>query len=194
LFDNGNYHTPPFSRAVEYSLDEINRVATLVWQYRNYPDIFGFAMGYVQRLANNNTLISWGATNPTITEVRYDGTKVFELTFSADVYTYRAYRYDWGNPVGISGTNSPVTFGLGQNYPNPFNPTTKIKFSLPRTLFAKLAVFDILGREIEVLLQKNLSAGEYEIYFNGENFSSGVYFYKLSAGEFSETRKMALIK
>ena len=202
LFDNGNYHSPPFSRAVEYSLDEANRVATLVWQYRNYPDIYGFAMGYVQRLENNNTLISWGSTNPTLTEVRYDGTKVFELTFSADVYTYRAYKYDWGNPVAISDpTNAPKTFELSQNYPNPFNPSTKIKFDLPRTLFAKLAVYDVLGREVKVLLEKQLHSGNYEIDFNAENLPSGIYFYILSAGDpsvdgqiYTQTKKMLLIK
>ena len=64
LFDNGNYHTPPFSRAVEYSLNETGMTATLVWQYRKTPDVFGFWGGYVQRLDNGNTLIGWGGTSP----------------------------------------------------------------------------------------------------------------------------------
>ncbi|MDQ3022018.1 MAG: aryl-sulfate sulfotransferase [Bacteroidota bacterium] len=63
LYDNGNFHPVHFSRAVEYDLDEVNKTATLVWQYRHSPDIYGFAMGNVQRLENGNTLISWGSAN-----------------------------------------------------------------------------------------------------------------------------------
>ncbi|NIR70305.1 T9SS type A sorting domain-containing protein, partial [candidate division KSB1 bacterium] len=96
LFDNGNSHEPPYSRAVEYRLDEENKTATLVWQFPDSPDIFGFAMGNVQRLPNGNTLIGWGATNPTVTEVQPDGTKAFELTYDRkNVVSYRAFRFPW---------------------------------------------------------------------------------------------------
>lgn len=95
LFDNGVLHEPSRSRAVEYELDEENRIATLVWEYRNDPDIYGFAMGYAQRLPNDNTLIGWGNTNPTLTEARPDGSRAFELTLPQDVYSYRAYRFPW---------------------------------------------------------------------------------------------------
>ncbi|MDB5035986.1 MAG: hypothetical protein JWQ98_3227 [Chlorobi bacterium] len=94
LFDNGNFHIPQFSRAVEYSLDENAKTATQVWQYRHVPDIFGFAMGYVQRLDNGNTIVSWGAADTAVTEVRPDGTVVFEMTLPHGVYSYRAYRFD----------------------------------------------------------------------------------------------------
>jgi hypothetical protein len=92
VFDNGNFHTPSFSRAVEYELDENAKSAKLVWQYRHTPDVSSFAMGYVQRLENGNTLISWGATNPSLTEVRPDGTTALELSLPASVVTYRAFR------------------------------------------------------------------------------------------------------
>ena len=69
FFDNGNFHTPPFSRAVEYKIDEINKTADLVWQFRNNPDIFGSALGYVQRYGNGNTLICWGQADTTLSEV-----------------------------------------------------------------------------------------------------------------------------
>ncbi|MEP7220877.1 MAG: aryl-sulfate sulfotransferase, partial [Bacteroidota bacterium] len=93
LFDNGNFHIPQFSRAVEYNLDENAKTATLVWQYRHVPDIYGFAMGYVQRQDNGNTLVSWGAADTAVTEVRSDGTVVFEMTLPPGVYSYRAYRF-----------------------------------------------------------------------------------------------------
>ena len=95
LFDNGNYHTPPRSRAVEYALDEVNRTATLVWEYRNTPDTYGFAMGYTQRLPNGNTLIGWGAANPTATEVSPDGQKVAEINLPQEIYSYRAFKHEW---------------------------------------------------------------------------------------------------
>ncbi|HEY9164800.1 MAG TPA: aryl-sulfate sulfotransferase [Candidatus Kryptonia bacterium] len=95
LFDNGNYHTPPFSRAVEYKLDMVNKTATLVWQYRHTPDLYGFATGYVQRLANGNTVIGWGLTNPSVTEVAADGSTVFEVTLPDSIWSYRAYRFPY---------------------------------------------------------------------------------------------------
>lgn len=93
LFDNGNHRSPSYSRAVEYELDEENMTATLVWQYRNTPDIFGNILGYVQRLPSGNTLICWGGTTPTLTEVRPDGSRTLELTMPALVFSYRAYRF-----------------------------------------------------------------------------------------------------
>ncbi len=102
LYDNGNYHSPPHSRAVEYTLNELTKTATLVWSYRNTPDIFGFAMGSVQRLSNGNTLISWGATNPTMTEVKPTGVKALELTLPTDIYSYRTFKYDM--PVKLNAT------------------------------------------------------------------------------------------
>src|SRR4030095_11969934 len=203
LFDNGNYHSPRFSRAVEYSLDEENKTATLVWQYRHSPDIYGSAMGYVQRLSNNNTLISWGAANPTLTEVRYDGTKAYELTFSAGVYTYRAFRYDFGHPVGISGTTTaPRSFSIAQNFPNPFNPSTTIGFDIPKTSLTKIIIYDVLGKEVKVLMDRELTEGSYKIDFDGGGLPSGIYFYSIDAIDisssdmqiFTKTRKMVLIK
>ncbi|MEO8664999.1 MAG: aryl-sulfate sulfotransferase [Ignavibacteria bacterium] len=92
LFDNGNFHTPPFSRAVEYNLDETNKIATLVWKFRHVPDIHGFAMGSVQRLTNGNSLICWGAANPSMTEVSPAGNIVLEMSLPANIYTYRIFR------------------------------------------------------------------------------------------------------
>lgn len=93
----------------------------------------------------------------------------------------------------ISG-NVPGSFSLSQNYPNPFNPATNINFSLPKQGFVKLFVYDIMGREVAVLVNKNLSAGAYKVDFNASAFSSGVYFYRLEAGGFSDIKKMMLVK
>ena len=101
-----------------------------------------------------------------------------------------------GNPVGIININSeiPNEFSLGQNYPNPFNPATKIKFALHNKSFANLVIYDGLGREVETIVNEQLNPGSYEADWNASKFPSGVYFYKLTTGDFSKTNKMLLIK
>ena len=85
-------------------------------------------------------------------------------------------------------------FGLEQNYPNPFNPATTISFVLPSTLVVSLKVFDALGREVSVLLSERMPAGKYSQQWNAEGLPSGVYFYRLQVGSFSETKKLTLMK
>jgi hypothetical protein len=98
--------------------------------------------------------------------------------------------------AGINNISSeiPNDFSLSQNYPNPFNPTTKFKFKLPSKGFVKLIVFDMLGKEIETLVNEDLNAGTYEYQWNGINLPTGVYFYRLITDSYSETRKMVMIK
>lgn len=97
--------------------------------------------------------------------------------------------------IGITPiSNTASEFKLNQNYPNPFNPTTKISFSLPIKEFISLKVYDILGREVKTLISSQLPEGQYEIDFNGEGLSSGIYYYSLRAGEFVSVKKMTLVK
>ncbi|RMF67634.1 MAG: hypothetical protein D6743_04605 [Calditrichaeota bacterium] len=94
LFDNGNLHSPPFSRAAEYQLDEKNKIATLVWEFRHAPPLFSFALGFAQRLANGRTLINYG-TAQRVVEVDAAGKTRWEMTIQpADAYPYRAFRLD----------------------------------------------------------------------------------------------------
>ncbi len=88
----------------------------------------------------------------------------------------------------------PGEFSLSQNYPNPFNPSTTIEYSLPAKEFVKIKVYDVLGNEITTLVNDNKSAGKYRISFDASNLSSGVYFYRVSAGSFQEVRKMILLR
>ena len=85
-------------------------------------------------------------------------------------------------------------YRLYQNYPNPFNPATNIKFTIPKSGFTSLKVYDAMGREVASLMNSRLEAGEYTADFNASNLSSGVYFYKLLSGDFSEVKKLLLIK
>jgi len=345
LFDNGNNHNPWFSRAVEYQVDQVNKTATQVWEYRHQPDIAARIMGSVQRLPNGNTLIGWGgkaqdSTSADITEVKPDGTITFDVTFPPNVTSYRAYKYPWNifkptssiikknivagssynfnnaddstgtivkvnsfsgpelnkfnlrrynlapvfpqftkipfnvykyrlyfsslsinsvnvnlefelstfpdikepskvkvyvrpneghglftqlNTIYDSQNNNllvnnagfgeyifaddesivtgiennktiPTRFLLSQNYPNPFNPSTVINYQLPKLSNVSLKVFDVLGREVVTLVNKEQPAGNYKVTFNAFRLSSGIYFYTLRTGDFIKTKKLVLLK
>jgi hypothetical protein len=89
---------------------------------------------------------------------------------------------------------NPETYKLSQNYPNPFNPVTKINYALPKSGFVTLKVYDILGKEVATLVNEVKNVGAYSIDFNGVSLSSGVYFYRLTVGDFSSVKKMTLLK
>jgi hypothetical protein len=99
-------------------------------------------------------------------------------------------------PTAVKGEEGgiPTEYSISQNYPNPFNPTTKIKFALPQRSLTKLIIYDLLGREIQTLINKELEAGYHEINFDATNFPSGVYFYRIQTGNFIQTKKMILMK
>ncbi|MBS3944498.1 MAG: T9SS type A sorting domain-containing protein, partial [Melioribacter sp.] len=88
----------------------------------------------------------------------------------------------------------PSGYALNQNYPNPFNPSTVISYQLPTTAFVRLRVFDILGNEVASFVNKEQHAGYYNVTFNASKLTSGIYFYRLEAGTFSETKKLMLVK
>jgi len=103
--------------------------------------------------------------------------------------------YCVGTPLGISGNNNiPDRFSLEQNYPNPFNPITQINYALAKEEFVKISVFDVLGRQVANLVNKNQKAGRYSVEFDGSNYASGLYLYKIEAGSFTNVKKMILIK
>ncbi|MBK9097727.1 MAG: right-handed parallel beta-helix repeat-containing protein [bacterium] len=97
--------------------------------------------------------------------------------------------------VGVEDEESvPTEFALEQNYPNPFNPSTTFRYSIPTQSKVVIKIYDILGNEIATLMDEEKSVGTYELMWNAQNLSSGIYFYQLKAGEFTQTRKMLLLK
>lgn len=98
--------------------------------------------------------------------------------------------------IGINGNSNsiPKSFSLYQNYPNPFNPVTQIKFDVPKVSNVKLTIFDILGREVAVLVNGEMKAGVYNADWNASGFASGVYFYEIKAGDYRDVKKMMLVK
>jgi subtilisin family serine protease len=100
---------------------------------------------------------------------------------------------------GITGVQAnsgaiPTSYGLDQNFPNPFNPSTLIKYNIPAPGYVTLKIYNTLGREMAALVDRRLEAGRYDAVWNAREFPSGVYYYKLTAGDYSETKKMILIK
>jgi hypothetical protein len=120
-----------------------------------------------------------------------------------EIVQYRLKQIDFDGSFEYSDivkveTEITLKYELTQNYPNPFNPSTTIKYSVPSSKFVQhktvyLTIYDILGREIKVLVNKTQKAGNYEVKFDASTISSGIYFYKLQVGSFSETKKMVLL-
>lgn len=88
----------------------------------------------------------------------------------------------------------PEHFALCQNYPNPFNPSTTIKYALPEKCNVRIQVFDLLGREVSLLVDEEKTAGYYSVNFSNNNYASGVYLYRIQAGSFIDTKKFILLK
>ncbi len=88
----------------------------------------------------------------------------------------------------------PTSYALAQNYPNPFNPTTVINYALPEQAFVHLTVYNTLGQQVATLVNEMQDAGNKNVEFDANNFPSGMYFYKISAGTFNDIKKMILLK
>jgi hypothetical protein len=115
------------------------------------------------------------------------------------------YPSQWGriNPadtctslVGVvnNGSNIPTVYKLYSNYPNPFNPKTTIKYDIPKNSNVRIMIYDVLGKEVETVVNEKKTAGSYEIQWDASKYASGTYFYKIEAGDFIESKKMILIK
>jgi hypothetical protein len=100
----------------------------------------------------------------------------------------------WYDGVSINGNDIPDQYSLSQNYPNPFNPSTAISYQLPKSGVVKLTVFDVLGREVKTLVNEYKPAGTYEVTFDGSSISSGLYFYRIITGDYTDVKKMMLVK
>jgi len=156
---------------------------------------------------NNTTYTSYSTVNSTPVTGMYYG-RYNDLTEPLGGCDYTSWtlttgppgrantRFEFTGPTGVSTITSeiPDSYSLGQNYPNPFNPTTKINFALPKSGLVTLKIYDVLGREVKILVNDIKQAGNYSVDFNASEFSSGVYFYRLEAGTFNETKRMLMIK
>jgi len=137
----------------------------------------------------------WCSTSDDGSTVIASGKAVHAYQFGFGGLAYNIFVDTNDSPLGIPGANNtPQSFTLAQNYPNPFNPTTNINFSVPKSSNIKITIYDAIGSEIGVLINKQLSTGNYTVEWDGSSYSSGIYFYKMESNEFVQTRKMILIK
>jgi hypothetical protein len=114
-------------------------------------------------------------------------------------YNYRLKQIDIDGTFEYSDVveanlGAPESFELDQNYPNPFNPLTSIRFNLPTDSNVKLTVFNVLGQEVAELINENITAGYHSVNFDGSSLNSGIYFYQLETNNFTQIRKMMLVK
>jgi endo-1,4-beta-xylanase len=148
----------------------------VMWQH---PDVKGVTLwGYIQGhtwLTNSYLVNSNGTARPALLWLA---------------------QYIQDNPLGVKEITSelPSKYELDQNFPNPFNPTTNIRYSIVKTSKVTLKVFDILGREVETLVNMVQAPGQYTVTFNAQSLASGIYFYQINAGSFTATKKLLLLK
>lgn len=133
--------------------------------------------------------INNGLPSLVVDDLCISGNSVFAALRYGSVWKTNTVTNVDNNDELISGN-----YFLSQNYPNPFNPTTTISYSIPKTQFVTLKIYDVLGKEVASLVNEEKLSGNYEIKFNGSSLPSGVYFYRLSAGNFTQTKKLLLLK
>jgi hypothetical protein len=164
---------------------------------------------YAQRIASN-AAINWAATgfpictagndqlNPMIVSNGNLGAIVVWQDYRSgnnfDIYAMGFNTSGLIAAVGEGGTTTPLEFALSQNYPNPFNPVTVINYQLPKTGNVKLSIYNALGQEVNILVNKLQNAGNYKVEWDARAFPSGVYLYRLEAGSFVSNKKMILLK
>lgn len=155
----------------------------------------------IERSLDGNTFFTVGFIkgNGTTTEPRsYTFTDDTQLDAAQTVH-YRLKQVDYNGSVEYSNvvsvvTEIPIEYALDQNYPNPFNPSTKIKYSVPQNGLVTIVVYDLTGQQVATLLSEVKEPGNYEVNFNTSGLSSGVYFYKMTANNFSQVKKMSILK
>ncbi len=197
-----------------FNAEVINNSVLFVWQTATELNNKGFSLERKEKESNTNWItVTWIEGNGTTTEMK--SYSFIDENVQSGIYEYRLLQYDYDGTMKVISTIEvknvivPVEFSLSQNYPNPFNPVTTIKFSIPTSpktpLISKgevvtLRVYDMLGREVATLVNEEKQPGTYEVQFSvgssgdASGLSSGIYFYRLTAGSFVETKKLILMK
>lgn len=171
--------------------------ASPYWSY-TASGFYAVHLGGCQRLPNGNTLITQSLIGKMF-EVDSVGTVLW--TYAPGGEIVKAFRYAPSYYSGLAVlaaeqevSTVPTKMSLSQNYPNPFNPTTAITYQVAKPGMVSLKVYNVLGKEVAALVNEVKSAGQYNVEFNGAGIESGVYFYKLTAGSYTDIKKMILLK
>jgi peroxiredoxin len=162
-----------------------------------------YADQYLLQIANDSTFVHLNASSSTSDTVKQlfgflSGQQYYLRVQASNVVGSGPWSDAWvfpqaGTDVKAEG-GIPTEYSLSQNYPNPFNPTTRINFALPQRALTRITIYDLLGREVQTPMNKELGTGFYEINVNANSIPSGIYFYRIQAGDFTQTKKMILMK
>ena len=191
---------------ISFTANAIGSDVELEWQTATETNNMGFSVER-SKMSKHNGQMDWES----IGFVQGSGTTTEQRIYlftdenvSPGNYQYRLKQIDFDGSYTFSNiieveVNIPYEFALEQNYPNPFNPSTKIKYSIPLVgtrdrVSVLLKVYDVLGNEIATLVNEEKSPGNYDVDFDGTGLTSGIYFYKLQAGNFIQTKKMIFMK
>lgn len=180
-----------------FTASSVDKDVNLQWSTATETNNSGFS---IERKNKNEN--SWNSV--TFVNGRGTTTEITNYTYTdknvpAGIYNYRLKQidfdgsYEYSNIIEVE-VSLPKTYSLGNCYPNPFNPSTIISYEVPKQSNVLLKVYDILGNEVATLVNEEKSAGSYQIIFDASALSNGVYFYRLQAGNFVETKKMILMK
>jgi hypothetical protein len=135
--------------------------------------------------------VNAGLADTSVQSIFASGTTLFAETYQTGIWKRPLYEMITGVQANA---NHPAGFSLSRNYPNPFSPTTVITYELPVRSDVALKVYNVLGREVRVLVSESQDPGEHSVTFDASNFPSGVYFYRLEAGTYIQTRKQMILK
>ncbi len=170
----------------------------LKWQTATEINNLGFD---IERTASakNNSWKKIGFVEGNGTTTNQHSYSFSDENINSGIYSYRLKQIDNNGTykyinLDKSFTIQPVAYSLSQNYPNPFNPATVIKYSIPVASRVSIKIYNVIGKEVATLVNEEKPAGNYEVNFNASEFSSGVYYYTISAGNFRETKKMILLR
>jgi hypothetical protein len=202
VFDPGNWILKTHSTIVPVELNSFtaelnNQKVNLLWSTATEVNNQGFE---IQRKSDKTdwAAIGFAEGRGTTTEpTNYFFTDDISFLSQTNLY-YRLKQIDFNGDFSYSDVVDvflfPDDYSLTQNYPNPFNPSTLIKFSIGKTGFTTLKLYNVLGKEVAALVNSELQAGPHEVTFDASNLPSGTYFYTLTSGSYSETRKMMFLK
>ncbi|MFA6598875.1 MAG: T9SS type A sorting domain-containing protein [Ignavibacteriaceae bacterium] len=182
-----------------FSASAQNKTVSLTWQTATEVNNYGFEIQKSEARSKNTEWLKVGFVNGAGNSNSPKEYSFTDKSAIAGKYLYRLkqldndgqYKYSKEVEVGVS---APLDFSLAQNYPNPFNPSTSIQYSVTGSQNVTLKVFNVIGKEVAVLVNEKKEPGTYTVEFSSANLSSGTYFYRLQSGAFIQTKKMVILK
>jgi|GEM_PF-1849302 len=191
-----------------FTLDDTSwKESTITWNNAPAPGQYLFTQVFAHRTSGNDTLFQWDVTSYVKSKLSGDKKLGFVLSDTNTTHLTNLYMYPHEvagrepvlviqSPTGVGPekAETPLSFSLAQNYPNPFNPLTTIRYTVARTEHVRLEVFDAIGRKVATLVDGNQAPGSYSVQFSAAKVGSGIYFYRLTAGDFLSVRPMAVLK